>query len=187
MLNIYIDMDSTIFDYRSQFNKYHHLNTGNDLSHISWDTYHTHRLYGIPDAERYKYLDQENFFKEMSLYPNAKEVINEIKKNFNVYFVTHAVVKNAYKEKLESLLEHFHWFEQDHLIFMKDKHLLKSGVIIDDNPMVIGNALKYHKVIIPSQEWNLEIDHPLRFNPEHEWLNVLNILNNEIKQGIPNG
>ena len=159
-MNLYIDMDSTVFDYFNAYKEAHYRETGAylSISEESVDGYHgINELFGVPDEEKYKYLTEE-FFENMKPYEDSIDSINTIKEvyDLNIYFVSYAVTLDAYKGKVKSLQKHFpDWFEFDkHLIIMRDKHILTSGIIVDDNPFVINNSWRHHKTVVFDKPWN---------------------------------
>lgn len=157
--NLYLDMDSTIFDYWESFNVHHTMNTGEDKWHVDWAHYHIHELYGISYADRYKYLTQEGFFKNMNPYDGSIETIHRLMDKYNILFVTNCVVKEAFQEKHDALVKHFgSKFDIEMLVALKHKHFLTKGLIIDDNPDVLEKCkTNGHDVIIFDQPWNKTI------------------------------
>ena len=160
---LYIDMDSTVFDYVRAYSNTHFEHTGDRIlpTPSMLGKYHINDVYGIPDSNKYYYLTSE-FFESMRPYNGAVESIDSIHKEgkFNIKFVTHLVTMDAYKGKCLSLRKHFEWFDEDeHLICMKDKHLLIPGVIIDDNPYVLEKSCGHHTTIAYDQPWNKHSKH----------------------------
>lgn len=157
-MNIYIDLDNTIFDFLDRYCLYHLLNTGikfkpSDIKSYDFMT----SQFGLSEEKKYEYLKQDKFFDEMKIYDNADKVIQDLyDAGYNIYFVTTCVVHEAYAGKAKSLERLFTWFNHSkHMKTMADKHLLVAGVIIDDNPTVIENSNGHHKTVLFSQPHNI--------------------------------
>ena len=179
MKTLYLDMDSTVFDYLFEYSKRHFEEIGERIQ-ITDDKldgrYHIHELFGISERFKYRYLD-ERFFEEMPFYPNAKEVINDLHKRYKIVFVTHIVTKEAFKGKVNRLEKEFKWFNfEDNLITLKDKHLLEPSLIIDDNPYVLNECFKRGFLVCKyKQKWNENASAHLEVNDWNEirkWLLV---------------
>ena len=172
---LYIDLDSTIFNFQKQFNKYHTINTGEDLSHQSWDGYELYKLFGLSKEHQYKYLSQANFFEDMKPYDNAIPTILDLIDKYSVFFVTTCVVAEAFSGKYKSLKKHLgDKFDISMLITMQDKHILRNGIIIDDNPYTLSYCKENgHTVIKFCQDYNSEVkvDHEIT-----QWSQIRDIL-----------
>jgi 5'(3')-deoxyribonucleotidase len=158
---LYIDMDSTIFNFIFQYSKHHFMKTGQrilPLLHELSKSYHFHDIYGISDHRKYDYLTVE-FFETMRPYPNAIETIDKLSNKFDIKFTTHCVTPYAYEGKVRSLSKWFDWFDlEDNIIVIKDKHLLRPSIIIDDNPYVLNSCKNNNFITIKySQPWNKDI------------------------------
>jgi 5'(3')-deoxyribonucleotidase len=168
-INVYIDLDNTFFDYKKQFAQYHLDNTGESKFDIKWDGYRVHEKFGLTYEDRYKYLSQQGFFDSMPAMDKAVEVVNALNTNecVNILFVSNGVVPEAYHGKINALTRLLPWFDIAQLVMLKDKHLLDSGIIIDDNPTVLENCMDKHFVIAFTQDYNTE-------SPCHERANTWN-------------
>lgn len=159
---VYIDLDSTVFNYRAAYTGAHFEETGKHIDPTDEELievgYHMNELFGISEEDKYNYLT-EDFFAYMTPYENAIDTISEIHQmDIEIRFVTHLVTDYAYRGKVKSLKKKFDWFEPDHhLICMKDKHLLIPGIIIDDNPTVIESSKGHHVVVKYNQPWNKHV------------------------------
>jgi len=178
MRTIYIDMDSTIFDYISEYCKRFFEDTGIRKSPNSVykqaKKYHINDIFGIRDEYKYKFLDKR-FFEEMTAYNNAIETISYLRQFFDVRFVTHIVTKEAFIGKVNRLEKEFDWFSFDeHLISIKDKHLLQPSIIIDDNPFVLEKCMENKFLVIKfKQPWNEDVKTNFEVN---NWEEVKNLL-----------
>jgi len=169
MITIYVDLDSTLYDYKKSYLRYHFQKTGEIITQSAVDNngYALHKACGLDEDSKYEYLRHENFFKDMLPYDGAINTIDSLYKSgkYEIIFVTHIVVPEAYMGKVESLQKFFNWFDfEQHLVTMKNKHLLVKGVIIDDNPFVIKNSNGHHITIAFNQPWNTDIDSDFRIN-----------------------
>lgn len=158
--NIYCDLDNTLFNFQKQYNKYHTICTGEDLSHQKWDGYALHELFNLPKEDQYKYLSQIGFFEDMEPYDNAIEVIKELIDKYNVKFVTTCVVPEAFSGKYHSLKKYLgDEFDISMLITMQDKHYLQQGIIIDDNPSTLLDCAKHgHITVRFYHDYNSHVD-----------------------------
>jgi len=160
---IYIDLDSTVFDYRHAYSKAHEKHTGDLIIPTDEELvsvgYHMNKLFGLSEVDKYDYLTQD-FFRNMKPYQysiTSIEILHRL--GYEIRFVTHIVTTHAYEGKVQSLMQYFNWFVFDHhLICMKDKHLLLPGIIIDDNPTVIEASMGHHVVIKYDQPWNTHVE-----------------------------
>jgi len=166
---IYVDMDSTIFDYISAFEEAYFKATGEKISvtENQCSKYHFHEIFGLSEEERYKYLN-EDFFENMKPYEGMVEVINDFWDDFEFRFVTHIVVPNrdTYYGKIKSLRKHFPKFIDDtHMITMREKWLLYPSIIIDDNPEVLRKCYEEEFVTVkPIHFWNKDVKAVFEFN-----------------------
>lgn len=108
---IYIDMDDTLFDFRSAYNA---------------------ALDACPDIQYPQ--SQYGFFTKLKLLPDANWAYEELKKEHRVYFLTAPSVMNplCYTEKRISIEENFGIAACNALIFATDKSLLRGDILIDD-------------------------------------------------------
>jgi len=175
MTTIYIDLDSTVFDYKQSYLRHHFLATGEVITQSVLDKYGyaLHRACGLDDDTKYKYLKHKSFFREMIPYDGAIETIQRLYQTgkYKIIFVTHIVVPEAYMGKVESLQKFFGWFDfEQHLVTLKDKHLLVKGIIIDDNPYVLEKSRDHHITIAFDQPWNRDVKSDFRIEGWNEEL-----------------
>lgn len=178
---IYVDMDSTIFDYISAFEEAHFKETGQRIkvTEQKCSKYHFHELFGLSDKDGYKYLNKE-FFENMKPYDGLAEVINKLWDKFEFRFVTHIVVPNrdSYYGKILSLKKWFPRIQEDtHMITMREKWLLTPSVIIDDNPEVLKKCGEMNFVTVkPRHFWNKNVESDYEFENAIELAEIFNDL-----------
>ena len=157
-MNIYADLDSTIYKFLDRFCLYHKLNGGKEYKPEDIESYDfMTNQFGLEESKKFNYLKQSKFFDDMETYDNAIEIIQALyDAGYTIYFVSTIVVPEAYAGKVNALEKAFPWFDHSkHLKTMTDKHLLVSGLIIDDNPTVIDSSNGHHITVMPSHKFNL--------------------------------
>lgn len=92
----------------------------------------TNQIFNIP-----------NFWLDMPVQDGAIEVVKRLQKDSlsNVYIVTAPWVyyKDCIKEKMLWIEKYFPFIHLDQMIFMKDKFLLRKGILIDDAPKYLSS------------------------------------------------
>jgi len=179
---ILVDMDNTAFDFTKQYVKYHNKQVGTTIRPIDLKGagYNFFSILGVSEEGKYNYLRLPKFFDSMPPMEGAVAILNKLhKQGINIIFTTTGVVPEAYSGKINCLKRYFKWFNmEDHLIMIKNKHLLKPAIIIDDNPHVIRNSRDHHHVIIFDDDWNqnMECDYRTRSWDDALYQHILNTI-----------
>ena len=102
---IFVDMDDTICDYKSQYEKMHKLN---------------------PTVKYPQSI--KGFFVDMDPIPGALDAVNKLRKDFDVYILTRPSYKNplCYTEKRIWIEKHFDLEFCDKLIISPNKEFIKN-------------------------------------------------------------
>lgn len=149
MVDVFIDMDSTMNDFATGYVNYYNklYGTSHKLSRKDLIQYEISKC--IPDLtddeafdSRERIFGTPGFWVDLPIYPNASQVIEWINSNFNTYILTAPWV-NTYgiciPEKYEWVQKHLPFFPLNKVIFMHDKHLIHpDSVLIDDHAKNLG-------------------------------------------------
>jgi 5'(3')-deoxyribonucleotidase len=130
---IYIDMDDTICDYKSQYEKMHKLN---------------------PTVKYPQSI--KGFFIEMDPIEGAIEGVNTLRKDFDVYILTRPSYKNplCYSEKRIWIEDHFDLDFCDKLIISPNKALSIGDYLIDDFIWEGFNGIQLQYGVPPYENWD---------------------------------
>ena len=149
MRNVYVDMDQTLNELWKPFIKHlsiikgkkYHLkmrdfktyqivNNFEDLKNEDWFPL-TNQIFNIP-----------NFWLDIPVRKDAIPVLEKLQKDnlTNLYIVTAPWVHYLHctSDKILWLKKHFPFIDPEQIIFMKDKFLLRDGIIIDDAPKYLS-------------------------------------------------
>lgn len=181
---IMIDMDDVITTggFLYLINKY--LNTNYDMNDFK-DFYMQDM---IPNKEEFfKWFIKQNLYDYCKMLPNAKEVIEELNKEYDVYIGTSYVFRDIpnessiiLKQKCDYLAKELPFITPFQYIFIYDKSLLNVDIKIDDKPDNLSNCSKklmftaWHNQNIPEKE--LET---LGIERVNNWLDIKNKLLNK--------
>jgi len=102
----------------------------------------------LPDKEEFfKWFITKNQYEYCKMLPNAKEVIEELSKEYDVYIGTSYVFKDiphessiVLKQKCDYLQKELPFITPFHYIFIYDKSLLNVDIKIDDKPDNLSNC-----------------------------------------------
>ena len=81
------------------------------------------------------YLDDEAFFADLPVFPDAREVMAELAQRFDLYIATQAMsVPNSFRAKYQWLQRHFPFLPPSRYVYCGDKGILRADYLIDDLP-----------------------------------------------------
>ena len=81
------------------------------------------------------FLDAEDFFADLPVFPGAQEVLRELSGRFEVYIATQAMsVPNSFGAKYRWLQKHFPFLPRTNYVFCGEKSILRADYLIDDLP-----------------------------------------------------
>ncbi|MGO4291311.1 5' nucleotidase, NT5C type [Chitinophaga sp. RAB17] len=149
-LSIAIDMDETIADPIKKARAWYYRDYGK--------TFTTEELHGktlsdiLPEEHKAKikeYLNTPGFFRDLEIFPNAREVVKELNKKYKVYILSAAMeFPNSLKDKYDWLQEFFPFLGWQQYCFCGDKSIAQTDIMIDDLTRNFtnfkGKAYLYH-------------------------------------------
>jgi 5'(3')-deoxyribonucleotidase len=81
------------------------------------------------------FLDADDFFADLSVMPDAPEVMHDLATRFEVFVATQAMtVPSSFGPKYRWLQRHFPFLPPTHFVFCGDKSILRADYLIDDMP-----------------------------------------------------
>jgi len=171
LLRICIDMDEVMADTLSE-----HLRRYNETfdENLVTDDLHGKGLWDVVANDRQAqlraFLDADDFFADLTVMPDAPEVIRDLAGRFEVFVATQAMtVPNSFGPKYRWLLRHFPFLPPTHFVFCGDKGILRGDYLIDDLPR---NLLRFKGTgILYSAPHNLAAE---GFTRVANWLEVAN-------------
>lgn len=173
---IAVDMDGVIADTISQFIIWYKREYGEDIKKEAFDG--VPESQGLPNGAVRKFVYTPGFFRTIPVMDGAREAVQELMKNFDVYIVSAATeFPLSLTEKYEWLQENFHFISWKNIIFCGDKSIIATDYMIDDH---VKNLDCYKgNCILFTAGHNLGIDRHKRIN---NWKEVIELFNNELLQ-----
>lgn len=117
----------------------------------------------------YDYLLEPNFFYNLNIKPNAKNVVEKLNNKHELYIVT-AYHPATCVDKVKWVNKHLPFFNSKNVIFCNNKSLINADYLIDDGP---HNILGFkQKSIIIDMPYNRHVklnDRRVRVN---NWLDI---------------
>jgi 5'-nucleotidase len=136
LLRICVDMDEVMADTLSE-----HLRRYNEHfdENLVTDDLWGKGLWDIVANDRQTqlraFLDADDFFADLTVMPDAPEVMRDLAGRFEVFVATQAMtVPNSFGPKYRWLLRHFPFLPPTHFVFCGDKSILHADYLIDDLP-----------------------------------------------------
>lgn len=145
----------------------------------SWDIIN----YVKPEAKDklFNILSEPNFFENLSIQPNAAEVIQWLENYYDIYIVTAYYVFSCV-DKVKWVEKHLPFFDTKKIVFCNNKVLIKAKAIIDDAPHNILDFKRTNPTGIPivfDKPWNRELsDGIIRCK---DWLEIKEVFEEIIK------
>ena len=107
----------------------------------------------------FKYLEMDDFYDEITIYPNAVSVLEHmVSSGHKVFLVTATNVLNpALQHKISRVLKAFDpkLINKDSVVVTQDKSIINGDILIDDK---LETCLEWQSrgkaVYLPSQPWN---------------------------------
>jgi len=136
---ILIDVDEVICD--SGFLKLMNEFLGTNYKLEDFDEYYIDDVIGDEDKKQkfYEYFVENNAYKDAEIFPNAKEVLEKLNNEYEVFIYSSCVnpyfIKKAGKEftkKYEFLINNFPFLNPFNFIFTGVKNMVKADIQIDD-------------------------------------------------------
>ena len=141
MKRIAIDMDEVMADTISHFlNKY---NSQFGMTITPHDFRGKHVFEVIEEAHKpsaREYFQEEDFFANIPVMPDAAEVIQALMTEYEVFITTAAMdVPCSFTSKFYWLQEHFPFISPQQIVFCGDKSIVAADYLIDDNLRQLAN------------------------------------------------
>lgn len=132
----------------------------------------------LPGGAVGKFVNAKGFFRTVPVMEGAKEAVQELMKDFDVYIVSAAMeFPQSLTEKYEWLLEHFPFITWHNIIFCGDKSVIGTDYMIDDHVKNLDCCKG--KAIMFTAGHNTHIDRHTRVN---NWKEVIECINNDNTQ-----
>ena len=143
-MTLFIDVDGTICNFLSQYAKFYMRDFG---IHVNWNEISDYNLeknfLKLNKIDKYKYLRNSEFYKDIEFMPKAIDYINLLhKEGHKIYFSTSCVTYESMLAKFDLLQRNFKFFEIEKFLVLNRKNYLyvKDGILIDDSPYVFENS-----------------------------------------------
>jgi 5'-nucleotidase len=172
--SIAIDMDGVIADTVMQFINWYERDYGIRLEK---DAFHGKPEKEVmPEGVMKKIVYSAGFFRDVPVMEGAKEAVQELMQNFDVYIVSAAMeFPQSLKEKYEWLQEHFPFISWRNIVFCGYKGIVATDYMIDD----FAHNLDFckGKTFLFTAGHNIGIDKHTRVN---NWKEVMDLLKKEL-------
>lgn len=166
-IKIGIDLDDTIWEFQSKFNKFYNSKFGTDYKLEDMKSYSYEETFKITKEKTIELLDEfskTDSFSKLPLIDGVMDFLEKIEEDYEVYFITARGI-NRKDQTLECFYNHFGREEKIHFVGSGSEHEGKSkgevclelGIeyMVDDH---VQNLLSCHKFGIKSflinQPWN---------------------------------
>jgi len=139
-LNIYVDLDNTLFNFLRQYAVFYLKDTG--IS-INWDDIHDYNLGKTFNCTKYKYLYDPCFYDDIEEMPMGIEHVNKLHEDgHNIQFCTACVTPQSITSKYNLLERTFKWFDiKQYMVVAKKEYIYdQDGIIVDDSPFLFDNV-----------------------------------------------
>lgn len=152
MKRLIIDMDDVLADTGAKILKI--FNEKNNLN-IDKAYFEDKDFYSlVRDGKYVSYRDQlfePGFFRDLEVFPNAVEVVEELQKKYEIYIVSAAVeFPTSLFDKYEWMQEHFPFISWKNIVFCGDKSIVHGDIMIDDHARNFenfsGEKLLFHSM-----------------------------------------
>ena len=129
-------------------------------------------LWDAVDVSRHRelerYLRSPDFFRVLSVMPEAQRVVHALQDRYEVFIATAAMeVPSSFEAKYLWLGEYFPFIASSNIVFCGDKSILQADYLIDDNPRQLrrfrGQGILFHS------HHNV---HEMEFPRVRDWLEV---------------
>jgi 5'-nucleotidase len=127
-----IDLDTTLNNLNEEWlRRYNDDYDDNLKEYPTWDI----NKWVKPECGEkiFNYLHEPNFFYNLGIRENAKEVFEFLSNYFDIYIVT-AYSVDACVDKVRWVEKHLPNFNVENIIFCNDKSVLNLDYLIDDGP-----------------------------------------------------
>lgn len=137
MKKIGIDLDSTMNNLEQVWLERYNLDFKDNLK--EWYTWDVHKYVKKECGKKiYDYLHEPNFFYNLDIKPNVKEVIDFLSSKYELYVPT-AYSADTCLDKVNWIKKHNLNIKEENVIFINNKSLLDLDYLIDDGPHNFNN------------------------------------------------
>ncbi|GMK38089.1 putative 5'(3')-deoxyribonucleotidase [Paenibacillus sp. CCS19] len=134
MKKIAIDMDEVMADFSSKHLRLFNHKFQDSLTIEELQGTRLRNLRPHMAAEITAIIDEDNFFRDLSVVEGSQEVIRELSKDYEIYITTAAMEHpTSFHGKYEWLREHFSFISPMNYVFCGDKSIINADYLIDDN------------------------------------------------------
>ena len=172
-MRICIDMDEVMVD---NYQRYHQIFEEWQGRKIDPEEYYGKRIYDLPGIEHMRdELRKPGFFRNLPAMKDAREVIEELYENYEVYVVTAATeFKHSFTDKWEWLEEHMPFIHWERIVFCGNKSIVHGDYMIDDK---VSNLRTFNgQGILFTASHNV---HDEGYHRVHNWLEVRDFFRDE--------
>jgi 5'-nucleotidase len=130
-----VDMDGVVADLHSEWLKRYNYDYNDNLKSEDVTMWNWHKLTHPNCQEKiYEYLDDPGLFENLPVIKGSQEVIEELSRSFDIYFITSPFNLNNIAPKYRWLKKNFGFIAEDRYIFTRDKSVFYGDYLIDDKP-----------------------------------------------------
>lgn len=159
---IALDMDNVIADVESHYINWYEKEFGIRISKESLLGKRETEAFPDPDAI-WRFLFTPGFFRTVPVMEGAKEAIEILMKDFEIYIVSAAMeFPQSLPEKLDWLKEHFPAIGWQHIVFCGNKGIMNTDFMIDDHIKNLDHFTG--KPILFTASHNVNVSHHFRVN-----------------------
>jgi 5'-nucleotidase len=141
MKRLIIDMDDVLADTGAKILQI--FNDTNNLN-VTKEYFEDKDFYATIKSDQYvSYRDrlfEPGFFRDLEVFPDAKEVVKELYEKYEIYIVSAAMeFPTSLYDKYEWMAEHFPYISWRNIVFCGDKSIVHGEIMIDDHARNFAN------------------------------------------------
>lgn len=144
--------------------------------HLQKADYWGKKIYEIEGAtELRKVLYDKGFFADLPIMENSQEVLQELQKDYEIYFVSSAMeFRNSLEDKYDWAQAHFPFIPWKNIILCGNKRLIRADYMIDDH---VSNLETFTgKGLLYTATHNIDEE---RFTRVNNWLEIRDFFKKE--------
>jgi len=133
------------------------------------------KLYEIEGASDLRnVLYDKGFFADLPVMENSQEVLQELQKDYEVFFVSAAMeFRNSLEDKRDWAQEHFPFIPWKNIVFCGSKKIIRADYMIDDHA---NNLVDFQgKGLLYTATHNIDDE---RFTRVNNWLEIREFFQN---------
>lgn len=135
MKTIIIDMDDVLADASARILEVFNELNGTQVDKGFFNERDFYQFINLNGHKSYRpQLFEPGFFRNLTVMPDAQEVVKELSEKHKVYIVSAATeFPNSLKEKYDWMAEYFPFISWKNFMLCGDKSIVKGDVMIDDH------------------------------------------------------